>query len=186
MRGCWAVSTTATASYCGAGCCVARTPCQWMRRPWRRNDRVSARKFDCMVPNVSKKSTPRMKSKQPRRIPTHVMEKDSSLMMTGTSRAMPAQGRRSPLATVTRRCSPPAIASPRRLIMSPLRKLWVDPVSMSASSRSPLMVTGSSSVLSVRMPASALTPVTSGAAGSSRGSTPPSPAASPRKSSTSK
>ena len=114
-------------------------------------------------------------------------------MMTGTSRAMPAQGRRSPLATVTRRCSPPAMANPRRLIVSALRKLWVDPVSMSASSRSPLMVTGSSSVLSVRMPASAcnettnaLAPVTSGAADSSRGSTPPSPDASSRKSSTSK
>jgi hypothetical protein len=59
--------------------------------------------------------------------------------------------------------------------MSPLRKLWVDPMSISVNSRSPFIMTEISRVLSVRMPARAcsettiaLAPAASAATGASQ------------------
>jgi len=65
-----------------------------------------------MGPKVRKKSTPRMKSKQPKSRPTQVMEKFSPSMEMGTSRTMPAPRSRSPLATVTWRCAPQTASAP--------------------------------------------------------------------------
>ena len=50
---------------------------------------------------------------------------------------------------------PPVGGSPRRRMVAPWRKLWVEPVSRRAKRRSPLTITGSSIVFSVRIPASA-------------------------------
>ena len=76
-------------------------PSQRMRRPIRQKVIVKVSKSQRMGPRVRKKSTPRMKSKQPKSMPAHMMAKVSLPMVTGTSRANPWQRRRSPFATVT-------------------------------------------------------------------------------------
>jgi hypothetical protein len=128
--------------------------------PWCKNDTVMASRSHRIGPKVRRKSTPRMKSKPPKSMPAQVTEKTAPPMTMGMSRAMLAHSSRSPLATVTRSCSPPEVAKPKRCIVSPRRKLSVEPVSSRARKRSPLSSIGTTMELVVRMPARAYSETT--------------------------
>jgi hypothetical protein len=66
------VAGAATAA-AGRGAPGPGAACHTTGRPSRWKASVRASKSQVMGPNVRRKSTPRMKSKQPRSIPKHVM-----------------------------------------------------------------------------------------------------------------
>lgn len=80
---------------------------------------VMAVRSQVMGPNVRRKSTLRMKSKQLKSMLTQVMSYSSLAMEMGTWQAIPAQRRRSPLATVTQSCLSPKGAKPRETMWPP-------------------------------------------------------------------
>jgi hypothetical protein len=89
-------------------------------------------------------------------------------METTTPWAIPAHGKRSSLATVTRSWSPPDNGRPSRRNVAPWMKLCVEPVSSRVSKRSPLMVTYITILISVCKPATACRETTNALADASR------------------
>ena len=78
--GCRGSVATATNEGCWEGAHGAPTHCHVTRRPSRWKDTMSPSKSQVRGANVPRKSTPKMKSKQPSASPTQVMEKGAPLM----------------------------------------------------------------------------------------------------------